>query len=47
MALTHHSDLDPKQKKAVTTALGRNPAEKTKGESMHNGFQSSLPTATV
>ena len=34
-------------KKAVTTALGRNPQVKTKGESMHNGFQSLRPTATI
>jgi hypothetical protein len=33
--------------KAVTTALGRNPKVKTKGESMCNGFKSLLPTATL
>ena len=33
--------------KAVTTALGRNPKVKTKGESMCNGFKSLLPTATI
>ena len=33
--------------KAVTTALGRNPKAKTKGESMCNGFKSLLPTATI
>jgi hypothetical protein len=34
-------------KKAVTTALGRNPAVKTKGEGMSNGSNLSLPTATT
>ena len=36
-----------RNKKAVTTALGRNPSARTKGESMCNGFHLSLPTATV
>ena len=36
-----------KMTKAVTTALGRNPKVKTKGESMCNGFKSLLPTATI
>ena len=36
-----------KMTKAVTTALGRNPKVKTKGESMCNGFKSLLPTATL
>jgi hypothetical protein len=34
-------------KKAVTTALGRNPSVKTKGEGMCNGSHLSLPTATI
>ena len=33
MALTHHTDLDPKTEKPLSSTLGENPAAKTKGES--------------
>jgi hypothetical protein len=46
MALTQRPSSS-ETKKAVTTALGRNPAVKTKGESMCNDFHLLLSTTTI